>query len=608
MSMVPRQQQYYPTPSQMIQIPMYPYVTPTPHKKQKIGADSGGTPSNMLSVNVFRPPRAPLTKKKKSNSEEKISLATCPSTMTPGMLDDHRASTMSRDSDLTAIVDEAQNIYNRKNKSLGILAESFLKHFTDKRDEEGNDLCQEIMVDRLSMNLNVERRRIYDVVNILEALQVIIKMGKNTYHWMGRQHLPRQFALLQNEAIEAWPEYAAKSGFHPIQQSDSSIERSGSNDHETFAFVGASNVLDPNSEGANKSLTRLSQLFLQAFLVGDQPLSLPQASDLMHGGRSSNAELLALGMKAGDAYPTDEKKLQQIVARGLKTKIRRLYDIANVFLSVGLLRKCENRSAKNSDFKRPQYFLNYHLSIHEIRNLYKTLPPQMIESRSPFSDDQLNKLRKTSSIQTKVKYFGLSEPTDSGAIKHDPTKSLDAKSFSELSPPTNKNVLTQSLILPGFESHNGNESSAEPPSSTMKLDSPSYVNEVATFSAHSSSPVENSNTTTSTLDVESPLHTSSETATSAQCLVTTNLPHDPTIQTNDQDCNTMLHQEESVGDDADDPAAKRNNDNAPGWSAATVSPNNSSTSMDVLMTTTSASPSSSSTTSVLSPRRVSLEK
>lgn len=577
---------YYPTPTL---VHPHPHVTPTPHKKKaKIGhrgnsaiplskASRTATPASgsrsLLEGNDHRPPTTTSADHSMGPEEEE---------------DPHQHQ-------------QTPTIkYSRKNKSLGILAESFLNHFTAQRDEDGNDLCQEIMVDRLSTQLNVERRRIYDVVNILEALQVIVKIGKNTYHWMGRKHLPNQFALLQNDAIDAWPAYAAKVGFCPVSPPDRTPEGRGA-ETTTPPVIVTANWMD-NNELSSKSLTRLSHLFLQVFLVSGVPLSLPQASDLIHGGRSSNDELLALGMKEGDAYPTDERRLQQIVARGLKTKIRRLYDIANVFLSVGLLRKCENRCLLTSDGKRPQYCLNYHLSIHEIRSLYKTLPKNMIESKTPFTDEQLLKLKRSG--QTKVQYFGLSEqPCE---INNDPTKKRDAESLSESSPPMTKSTQSvESLVQSDLDNHAAIQSRppSTHPATTIQSDSPCYVKEAVTPLSHSSltnelSNVGNIETTTCTLAVESPLNTSSSTTTlspsSSSSLM--NVSDDANMKMDD----TGGHLGGIVVDDTE-------HDDNP----VDSSPSNSSASIDInnmIMATASSSCSPSSTTSVLSPRRVSLEK
>jgi E2F/DP family winged-helix DNA-binding domain len=302
--------------------------------------------------------------------------------------------------------------YNRKQKSLGILADSFLKQLTTPKATTSplNDFCQEIVIDQIANDLAVERRRVYDVVNILEALQVVVKMGKNTYHWMGREHLSRQFALLQHEGIEHWPELAVKAGLlDQVPETRRSVN-------------------EPSKE-TNKSLTRLSQLFLQVFLVGVEHVSLPEASDLIHGGRSTPEELVALGMQEGDEYPTDARKLQKVAARGLKTKIRRLYDIANVFLSVGLLRKSENRYAATAEGKRPQYQWNYGLDIIKIRHVYYNMPDQMKHKMSPFNELQEGILVKST----------VNNPNYSGILTF--SEPLGCQSDSKESPHSNSSSL-----------------------------------------------------------------------------------------------------------------------------------------------------------------------
>jgi transcription factor E2F7/8 len=68
--------------------------------------------------------------------------------------------------------------YNRKEKSLEELSKKFISHF------EGRDgLLLEL--DKVTLCFRVERRRIYDIVNIFESLKVVKKAAKNNYVWRG---------------------------------------------------------------------------------------------------------------------------------------------------------------------------------------------------------------------------------------------------------------------------------------------------------------------------------------------------------------------------------------------------------------------------------------
>ena len=68
--------------------------------------------------------------------------------------------------------------YSRKEKSLGQLSKKFLEIFGKMRDEE-------VSLDSVTDRLGVERRRIYDIINILESLGVVFRRGKNHYYWIG---------------------------------------------------------------------------------------------------------------------------------------------------------------------------------------------------------------------------------------------------------------------------------------------------------------------------------------------------------------------------------------------------------------------------------------
>lgn len=68
--------------------------------------------------------------------------------------------------------------YSRKEKSLGQLSKKFLKIFGKMKN-------QEVSLDSVTTILGVERRRIYDIINILESLGVVFRRGKNHYYWIG---------------------------------------------------------------------------------------------------------------------------------------------------------------------------------------------------------------------------------------------------------------------------------------------------------------------------------------------------------------------------------------------------------------------------------------
>jgi transcription factor E2F7/8 len=290
--------------------------------------------------------------------------------------------------------DDSDEKYNRKNKSLGVLATTFLSRF-DLTFKKGSILENyepptrrslmnrpEIVIDQLATELSVERRRIYDVVNILEALQLVKKKAKNTYIWMGMDHMTQYFAILQSEAIERWPEQARRK--------DLIITKfTAENDRNTRLTSNSDGkpLYNPRRDASSKSLTRLSQLFLHVFLVGFEAVTLPEASELIHGSSKSPEDLAVLG------YTHESSRLKAAANNAsiteschedkeLKTKIRRLYDIANVFVSVGILSKMEDKTTSNPLARRPHYSWAYHYSLKEIHEYYHkmTLETKLVES------------------------------------------------------------------------------------------------------------------------------------------------------------------------------------------------------------------------------------
>lgn len=73
---------------------------------------------------------------------------------------------------------QATGVYSRKEKSLGELCRRFLHHY----GIQGKGI---LLLDACTQELGVERRRIYDIINILESFCVIRRRAKNEYQWRG---------------------------------------------------------------------------------------------------------------------------------------------------------------------------------------------------------------------------------------------------------------------------------------------------------------------------------------------------------------------------------------------------------------------------------------
>lgn len=275
-------------------------------------------------------------------------------TPTPNKKARTAVNTKSSSSSKTPNANNSNEQYSRKTKSLGVLAQTFCAQY------EHLPAGSEVIIDQLAARLGVERRRIYDVVNIFESLKLVVKKAKNTYAWMGQAHLPAQFGILQHEAVFDYPAAALEQGLIAEALDGTTVA------------LGRAKFRDPKKD--NKSLTRLSQQFLQLFLVGNGTVSLPEASDKIHGKPVEAENAVA-------------------AARSLKTKIRRLYDIANVFLAVGFLRKLDDKDEPGATTtqhqqRRPCFTWAYQQSPQQVLAVYQLLSEPQKLARSPFTVDQ----------------------------------------------------------------------------------------------------------------------------------------------------------------------------------------------------------------------------
>jgi len=220
---------------------------------------------------------------------------------------------------------EGDRNYSRKHKSLGLLCQNFLSEYGKPSDED-------ISLDAAANLLGVERRRIYDIVNVLESVGVVVRRAKNRYCWMGKSQLDRTLAFLMQEQT-------------PADGTEDSPVRAGSG-AAGLAAAEADLAQDSRKE---KALGVLSQKFVQLFLRSpDESISLDQAA-LSLFGKPKQEEGAGdadenSGSVAGEEEEKPAEKVQKPPSTQMKTRVRRLYDVANILASLQLIEKTQTQS------------------------------------------------------------------------------------------------------------------------------------------------------------------------------------------------------------------------------------------------------------------------
>ncbi|XP_067416007.1 transcription factor E2F7 [Emydura macquarii macquarii] len=284
------------TPVKLVDRPLADPWTPTANLKMLISAASPDMRDREKKKELFRPIE---------NSEQNDAF---PDPIQYDMVDD-------------GTVDEFEKQRpSRKQKSLGLLCQKFLARYPSYPLSEEKST---ISLDEVASSLGVERRRIYDIVNVLESLHLVSRVAKNQYYWHGRHSLSQTLKNLQK--IGELQKYEEQMAYFQHKEQDLEY-KFGEYKKETFPDSQDRQLLDFSeadspSASANsrkdKSLRIMSQKFVMLFLV-------------------SKTKIVTLDIAAKILIEESQDAADH---SKFKTKVRRLYDIANVLTSLGLIKK-----------------------------------------------------------------------------------------------------------------------------------------------------------------------------------------------------------------------------------------------------------------------------
>ncbi|TNV84410.1 hypothetical protein FGO68_gene14283 [Halteria grandinella] len=193
---------------------------------------------------------------------------------------------------------------SRSEKSLGEICLKFLNKFGSSTTQEK---VKEVNVEECVGILGIERRRMYDIVNILESFEMVRRIQKNVYEVLSPETIKNKIEDLETKEAQKKAETPSEG---PQLGGLSFIEEQ----------------MNPNlisiKTKKHKSLGVLNLIFIKLFIQKGPLLSLDDAAE----------------------YIFDEDDDGQ---EKFKSKSRRLYDIANVLKSLGIIQKQKNSLNKN---------------------------------------------------------------------------------------------------------------------------------------------------------------------------------------------------------------------------------------------------------------------
>ncbi|VDN04811.1 unnamed protein product [Thelazia callipaeda] len=234
----------------------------------------------------------------------------------------------------------------RKTKSLGILNLRFLSAVCIQVDNTG---CKELNLESIVRAMGVEKRRIYDVVNIYESLGAMQKSHKSIYNWKDFCDLPSTFHKLKLSAekeniyekvkdmqcsmikfVERMKKSKKAVGKQLLTTSSEKVNVSCVTDlsqanisdcSSSFQDLNNSKQKEGNCHRGHNSLTHLCTNFCKVLISGlDREPNFQVSLDVL-------STMLITPNERTDYRPPD------------RSRCRRIYDVANVLTSLRLVER-----------------------------------------------------------------------------------------------------------------------------------------------------------------------------------------------------------------------------------------------------------------------------
>ncbi|KAF0974421.1 hypothetical protein FDP41_006453 [Naegleria fowleri] len=220
-------------------------------------------------------------------------------------------SCTSSSSNVTQGTTEEKQTKNRKEKSLTMICSKFIQFYENTLKTSSNTSVTnnpskgEIKIEEAVNTLGIEKRRIYDILNVLESISIVSKVGVSCYKYHGTKSLTTTLEQMKNSAFED----------ATLLEGLKALPKTPQNEPLLQCLPKFKQNINPIGSSRSNTLTSLSRLLIMSFLVTEMK-------------EMTQDQLASIVLKDSTE----------------KTRTRRLNDIVNILSAINLIEKRSEKS------------------------------------------------------------------------------------------------------------------------------------------------------------------------------------------------------------------------------------------------------------------------